>query len=224
VLGRLGGDEFAVLLPETDENGATVSMKRLHEKLQEAMRAGGWPTTFSIGIAAFDNPPSSVDDMVCKADSIMYEVKMTEKIISSQGRSEKRCIVHGIRIKRFQAAAKIKTRARHHISCFPSKSLNLLPNNRITEQPDNIIAMHYALCTMHHYNVFAMNNYLQRARAPRPSSPADSLTCTRIFSRTACSAPSGSSSKKTTGVFFIKIRPMHLRTCSAGSAHRTSQF
>jgi diguanylate cyclase (GGDEF)-like protein len=79
VLARLGGDEFAILLPETDETGATTSMERIQMKLNEAMQSGGWPTTFSIGIAAFITPPATVEDMICKADLIMYEVKNNGK-------------------------------------------------------------------------------------------------------------------------------------------------
>jgi diguanylate cyclase (GGDEF)-like protein len=79
ILARLGGDEFAILLPETDAKGARASLERIRTKLLEATRQINIPVTYSIGIASFSNPPGSVDDMIGKADSVMYDVKNNGK-------------------------------------------------------------------------------------------------------------------------------------------------
>lgn len=79
ITGRLGGDEFAILLPETDNNGADVLINKLRDSLTEAMRLSKWPVTFSIGIATFASPPESVNDLIKKADDLMYSVKNTSK-------------------------------------------------------------------------------------------------------------------------------------------------
>lgn len=57
-LCRYGGDEFAVLFANTDERGADALLHRLHSALDQAMRAGGWPVTFSIGAITFRRLPS----------------------------------------------------------------------------------------------------------------------------------------------------------------------
>jgi len=78
-VARAGGDEFVVLLPETDEAGTTVVIARLKTSLDAAMKKRHWPVTFSIGAATFLKPPDSVDDMIKKADNIMYAVKSSGK-------------------------------------------------------------------------------------------------------------------------------------------------
>ena len=47
---RLGGDEFALLLPETNQESARVTLSNLRDALMEEMRRGNWPITFSIGV------------------------------------------------------------------------------------------------------------------------------------------------------------------------------
>lgn len=39
------------------------------------MKQGKWPVTFSIEIATFTTPPQSLDDVIVKADGLMYYVK-----------------------------------------------------------------------------------------------------------------------------------------------------
>ena len=75
IVARLGGDEFAILLPETGQEPARVVMDRIHTRLTEAMRAKGWPVTFSVGVVTFASPPASVDKMIKHADDLMYAAK-----------------------------------------------------------------------------------------------------------------------------------------------------
>jgi diguanylate cyclase (GGDEF)-like protein len=79
ICGRLGGDEFAVLLPETGEKAAAIFAAELRASLIEAMEKHGWPVTFSIGVATFNTMPASLDQLIEKADSLMYLVKQGGK-------------------------------------------------------------------------------------------------------------------------------------------------
>jgi diguanylate cyclase (GGDEF)-like protein len=79
ILGRLGGDEFAILFPQTESESAQVVLKRIRENLSEEMRVRAWTVTFSGGAATFKAPPSSVNEMIKKADDLMYEAKRRGK-------------------------------------------------------------------------------------------------------------------------------------------------
>jgi len=78
-VARLGGDEFAVLLPESNSEKALSVFTRIQTELLEEMKKNNWPVTFSMGIATFRTPLESVDALVAKADSLMYEVKSSGK-------------------------------------------------------------------------------------------------------------------------------------------------
>ncbi len=43
------------------------------------MRRSGWPVTFSIGLAVFNEPPHNVDVILDRADQLMYEAKQNGK-------------------------------------------------------------------------------------------------------------------------------------------------
>jgi len=78
VIARLGGDEFALLLPETGLVGAKVLLTKLRSRLSNAMQKHNWPVTFSIGCITFARPVS-VEEMIGRADSLMYRVKQGGK-------------------------------------------------------------------------------------------------------------------------------------------------
>ncbi len=82
--GRMGGDEFALLLPNMKSEVVSDYLGRLRETLLEAMRAQGWPVTFSIGVVSYATAPHDFDAMLGRADQLMYEAK----------RSGRDCIVH----------------------------------------------------------------------------------------------------------------------------------
>ncbi|MBI3894496.1 MAG: GGDEF domain-containing protein [Acidobacteria bacterium] len=75
---RLGGDEFAVLLPDTNLDGAKKCLESLRSRLLKTMSEHKWPVTFSIGSITFSRFVS-VDEMVRRADSLMYAVKHKTK-------------------------------------------------------------------------------------------------------------------------------------------------
>ena len=75
IAARVGGDEFALLLQHVRGAGVARAMTRIVAELTRSMRGGGWPITFSIGVATFPVPPATVEDMIAAADALMYEVK-----------------------------------------------------------------------------------------------------------------------------------------------------
>jgi len=79
IVARIGGDEFVIILPETGAEHALSAITKLQGKLAAAMESRGWPVTFSIGMVTYNVPPESVDEMLKKADDLMYAVKSDNK-------------------------------------------------------------------------------------------------------------------------------------------------
>lgn len=78
-VARLGGDEFVLLLSGTDAKGASTVMERLRSDLTAMAQTYNWPVTYSAGAVTFSRPPESVDEMITKADTLMYSVKQSGK-------------------------------------------------------------------------------------------------------------------------------------------------
>jgi diguanylate cyclase (GGDEF)-like protein len=78
-VARLGGDEFALLLPETDSEGATAVLQRIHSNLCDAVDEHSGRVTFSIGAVTFRSLPESVDELLWVADHMMYAAKRDGK-------------------------------------------------------------------------------------------------------------------------------------------------
>jgi len=79
ILSRFGGDEFVILLPETPGEAAATVLTKIHDQLNRAMAANNWPVSFSIGAVTYAKPPPSVEEIIRKADMLMYEVKRSGK-------------------------------------------------------------------------------------------------------------------------------------------------
>jgi diguanylate cyclase (GGDEF)-like protein len=79
VIARLGGDEFALLLPETNQQSAQVAISKLHTGLWEEMKQNNWPITFSIGVLTCQAAPYTTEELVRKADELMYSAKRDNK-------------------------------------------------------------------------------------------------------------------------------------------------
>jgi diguanylate cyclase (GGDEF)-like protein len=73
-VARLGGDEFGLLLPETE-----AILARLRTTILTALVRGGWRVGVSMGAATFLSAPDSVDQMMARADELMYAAKREEK-------------------------------------------------------------------------------------------------------------------------------------------------
>ncbi len=79
LVGRLGGDEFVVLLPETTQYGAATVFENIRETLLKNTDEQGWPIGVSIGVAVFLTAPSSLNEAIRLADTLMYRVKNSGK-------------------------------------------------------------------------------------------------------------------------------------------------
>jgi diguanylate cyclase (GGDEF)-like protein len=77
LVARIGGDEFVVLLPHTDREGAEKAIERARHELTTHGAAGG--IGFSVGIIQLDQVVGSIDDLVGKADELMYTAKHAKK-------------------------------------------------------------------------------------------------------------------------------------------------
>jgi diguanylate cyclase (GGDEF)-like protein len=74
LVARLGGDEFAVLLPDTD----VAAARRLLEDVGDGVRRavdGRWPVGQTVGAVTFTESPESIDEMVRRADDLMFQGK-----------------------------------------------------------------------------------------------------------------------------------------------------
>jgi diguanylate cyclase (GGDEF)-like protein/PAS domain S-box-containing protein len=82
IIGRMGGDEFAVLaIDAADENGETLKT-RLNSILDDYNRTETrrYHLSLSMGAAPFDpRNPASLDDLLVRADNLMYQDKKDKK-------------------------------------------------------------------------------------------------------------------------------------------------
>lgn len=79
VVARLGGDEFSVLMPETGDAAVRSTVERVQETLSRKLGTKGWPVTISIGAVTYQRMDCTADDIIRKADDLMYQVKRTGK-------------------------------------------------------------------------------------------------------------------------------------------------
>ncbi|MGD9246779.1 MAG: diguanylate cyclase [Desulfobacteraceae bacterium] len=80
ILARLGGDEFCVLLVDSTPMASYKVSQKLQQSISELMRNKNWPVTISIGAATFLSFPSSVSEMICAADQLMYVAKKERQL------------------------------------------------------------------------------------------------------------------------------------------------
>ncbi|HLD36416.1 MAG TPA: GGDEF domain-containing protein [Planctomycetota bacterium] len=79
IVGRLGGDEFCLLMPETGYESAQIALQKLRRVLLESMEEARWSITFSIGALTYATLPDNIDDIIIRADHLMYSVKNNGK-------------------------------------------------------------------------------------------------------------------------------------------------
>jgi diguanylate cyclase (GGDEF)-like protein len=79
IFARLGGDEFALLLPETGQEAARAAVSKIQRGLLDKMQKNDWPLTFSIGVLICNDGSESAEDLIKKADDLMYSVKRKGK-------------------------------------------------------------------------------------------------------------------------------------------------
>jgi len=81
VVARIGGDEFAVCIVEDEKSGEDVVTSRLQKSLDKYNNAEkrSFTLSLSIGFARCGWGAScSVDEMLSKADKLMYEQKKSK--------------------------------------------------------------------------------------------------------------------------------------------------
>ena len=78
IVSRLGGDEFAILLVETNEENAKITLSKIQIKLLDIVKKNNWPVTFSIG-AVTSYSAHNLDELIKEADNLMYTVKESGK-------------------------------------------------------------------------------------------------------------------------------------------------
>jgi diguanylate cyclase (GGDEF)-like protein len=79
LFARLGGDEFALLLPNVDRQQAELVFQKIENEVMKELAELQSPITLSAGVITFKQPPESVDEMIRKADALMYEAKISGK-------------------------------------------------------------------------------------------------------------------------------------------------
>ena len=79
VVARIGGDEFVILLPETGQEAAKITINKMQEILLTVSKKNNWPVTYSIGVLTCIEMPPTVDAMIGMADKLMYTVKTSTK-------------------------------------------------------------------------------------------------------------------------------------------------
>jgi len=90
IIARLGGDEFVVLSIGSRIASAQMLSNRLQENLEFHNAKGGrsFKLSISIGIIYYDPEfPCSIDELITKADRIIYEQKWNKQIDLRIGRS-----------------------------------------------------------------------------------------------------------------------------------------
>ncbi len=82
IIARLGGDEFVALLPDADPSQIDLFVGRIElETAQRNVEPGRkYELSTSIGATGFDpESPEPIEDLLVKADSLMYEAKRARK-------------------------------------------------------------------------------------------------------------------------------------------------
>jgi diguanylate cyclase (GGDEF)-like protein/PAS domain S-box-containing protein len=82
IIGRLGGDEFAVLAIDARDETEKALMNRLQNALEASNQLKPRKHTLSLstGLARYDHgKPSSLDELIARADALMYEKKRTKQ-------------------------------------------------------------------------------------------------------------------------------------------------
>jgi diguanylate cyclase (GGDEF)-like protein len=79
IIARLGGDEFAIFLPESNTESAKNSINKIRSLLLKSMEENKWEVTFSIGVITFHEFSYTLDEVIQKADNLMYSVKINGK-------------------------------------------------------------------------------------------------------------------------------------------------
>lgn len=82
VFARFGGEEFIFLLPDTDEAQTRAFAERLCQLVAGrviSFNGSGIQITISVGVAVFDPREDTLDELISRADSALYDAKKLGK-------------------------------------------------------------------------------------------------------------------------------------------------
>jgi len=85
IIARIGGDEFVVMPIKTTGDNLEIVINRLQKavEMDNTKSKREYKLSISIGTAYFDPlSPCTIDELLSKADRLMYEQKRTKKTIS----------------------------------------------------------------------------------------------------------------------------------------------
>ena len=78
MLARWGGEEFIAILPETGRTGASIVAERICRSVEQTTTKyddNSISCTISIGVAAVEQPPATLDEIIELADQAVYRAK-----------------------------------------------------------------------------------------------------------------------------------------------------
>lgn len=78
-LSRFSGDEFIILMPEADEEAALSYLTKIRSQLKLTMKSQNRHVNISICALVYLTAPASTDEILRRADELMYCVKNSEK-------------------------------------------------------------------------------------------------------------------------------------------------
>jgi len=82
IMARMGGDEFAVFPIDSSMAGVEVALARFKKNIEDFNASGAQPFKIEIssGVARFDpDVPSTVEELIVRADKLMYEQKREKR-------------------------------------------------------------------------------------------------------------------------------------------------
>jgi len=79
IISRLGGSKFAILMPETENEDATVIIYKVQEHLLDMAEKNGWPVTFRTDVVTCYSPDYTIDELIKVAEDLMNADKKTGK-------------------------------------------------------------------------------------------------------------------------------------------------
>ncbi len=76
---RLGGDEFIILLPNTNSNSAKILGNKIINNIKEYNKLSKINFSVSIGISSYEENDLDINDIISRADKLLYEAKRLGK-------------------------------------------------------------------------------------------------------------------------------------------------
>ena len=64
-----------LVLPNTKEDGAEVVLEKVRDRFRRVAGARGWAVDLTAGTVTYDQAPRSADEMVDRADAVLYAAK-----------------------------------------------------------------------------------------------------------------------------------------------------